>query len=390
MSADYDIIIVGAGPAGATLARALPAGLKVLLVDRRRLCGGTPSAGDPPAGRGKACGGLIAPDAQKMLAHMGLGIPQSVLVGPQVFTVRAIDCVSGLERYYQRNYINVDRAALDVHMASLVPPQVELRDRTRVLSARETAEAVEVTTVDSTGRRVTKRGHILVGADGAHSLVRRLLVDRGPQRPRRYISFQDEFVVGNPEPHFIVLFDNPLTDYYAWAIPKGESLLVGSAVPPGRDAGGRHDALVEKLRGYGYRLGRRVRREGAYIERPQRHGDMCAGRGRVILVGEAGGLISPSSAEGLSYAFRSALAAAQALERALGAAGGAVGSAADGGTPQAVLAAYRAGIGRMRRELAAKAAKSLVMYTPALRRLVMSLGIMSMTVRPRIEARAPA
>ncbi|MHB1420345.1 MAG: hypothetical protein ACYCX4_12300 [Bacillota bacterium] len=57
----------------------------------------------------KCCGGLLAPDAQKMMAMLGLELPQSVLLGPQLFAVRAIDLQHSLERYYQRFYINMDR-----------------------------------------------------------------------------------------------------------------------------------------------------------------------------------------------------------------------------------------------------------------------------------------
>ncbi len=34
------------------------------------------------------CGGLLAPDAQKMLAKLGLGLPNEVIVGPQMFSVK--------------------------------------------------------------------------------------------------------------------------------------------------------------------------------------------------------------------------------------------------------------------------------------------------------------
>ncbi|MCT4687434.1 NAD(P)-binding protein [Vallitalea sp.] len=71
----YDIVIVGAGPAGATLARMLDNRYKILLIDKRNL------NEDIEYKREKCCGGLIAPDAQKMLAHLGLGIPKVVLTG---------------------------------------------------------------------------------------------------------------------------------------------------------------------------------------------------------------------------------------------------------------------------------------------------------------------
>ena len=95
----YDMIIVGGGPAGATLARLAPRSWRILLL------AGT--------GRDKPCGGLLAPDAQKALARFELTLPKAVLVDPQIFSVRTIDLSTGRQRYYQRMYINVDRQRFD-------------------------------------------------------------------------------------------------------------------------------------------------------------------------------------------------------------------------------------------------------------------------------------
>lgn len=100
----YDVAIIGAGPAGATLARLIGDRYRVLLVDRRR----SVSAADKAIAN-KCCGGLLAQDAQKMFSKMGLGLPRSVLVDPQLFVVRAVDIQQRLERYYQRFYVNMDR-----------------------------------------------------------------------------------------------------------------------------------------------------------------------------------------------------------------------------------------------------------------------------------------
>ena len=127
----YDIAIIGAGPAGATLARLLPANYKVLLIDKRQI---TNPSGNTSI---KCCGGLLAPDAQAMLSRMGLGLPKSVLVGPQIFVVRVIDIQRKLERYYQRYYINMDRGKFDQWLLSMIAANVELRLGWRLKSYRK-------------------------------------------------------------------------------------------------------------------------------------------------------------------------------------------------------------------------------------------------------------
>lgn len=72
----YDIAIVGGGPAGSTLARLLGKKYRILLLEKRDFCGKNSASAE------KCCGGLIAPDAQLMLAKFGLGIPGSVLLTP--------------------------------------------------------------------------------------------------------------------------------------------------------------------------------------------------------------------------------------------------------------------------------------------------------------------
>ena len=103
-SAVYDVAIIGAGPAGSTLARLIAGRYRILLVDKRQ-----PVDSSGGGSSGKCCGGLLAPDAQRMLSKLGLGLPKSVLEEPQLFVVRAIDIQQRLEGYYQRHYININR-----------------------------------------------------------------------------------------------------------------------------------------------------------------------------------------------------------------------------------------------------------------------------------------
>ena len=78
----FDAAVIGAGPAGAVFAAALAERCpqkRILLID-----GQTET-------RKKPCGGLLAPDAQKVLASLGLTLPNAVLADPQIFAVDTLD-----------------------------------------------------------------------------------------------------------------------------------------------------------------------------------------------------------------------------------------------------------------------------------------------------------
>ena len=69
----YAVAIIGAGPAGAPLARFIGDRYKVLRIEKRQL----PDEAENFSSV-KCCGGRLAPDAQVMLSKLGLGLPRSV------------------------------------------------------------------------------------------------------------------------------------------------------------------------------------------------------------------------------------------------------------------------------------------------------------------------
>ena len=352
----YDIAIIGAGPAGCTLARLLDKKYSVLLLDKRDL------TREEYPGISKCCGGLLAPDAQKMLGRLGIAAPASVLVDPQIFLVRTIDFDNHLERYYQRFYFNMDRLAFDQWLINIVPDHVDIAHGCTFKSCT-TADDFFQFTFTYNGKAYKEKARIIVGADGAHSLVRKVLFPEH-KMPEPYIAIQEWFETERSDPWLGAILDKTITDFYSWTITKGNVILIGSALKKNNLALDRFKMLKMRLRDSGLVYGNKLKREGALIMRPRGVAAIHTGDDSSALVGEAAGFISPSSAEGISYALKSAYYLSKALNEGL-----------EGFQPR-----YKKLASEMKWNLRLKNLKCPAMYNPTLRGLILKTGIKSAEV----------
>ena len=265
----FDVAVVGAGPAGSTFARFLALSkpeARIAIIDGQT------------RERSKVCGGLLSPDAQKVLASFDMTLPKEVLADPQIFAVETIDIPRRHVRYYQRNYLNMDRYAFDRWLLSLVPTSVSvISGRCRSVERDEDGKFLL-----SVGEQTIK-ARAIVGADGASSIVRRSFFDKPI---KKYVAIQQHFKNdGQRVPFYSCIFDPATSDSCSWSIHKDGYIIFGGAFEQSlcRDAFEKQKARFQEM--LGNDLGAPLKTEACLVCSPRHIRDLCIGKEGIYLIG---------------------------------------------------------------------------------------------------------
>ncbi|MTE22334.1 geranylgeranyl reductase family protein [Streptomyces sp. TRM43335] len=293
----WDLAVVGAGPAGAATALgALHADpdLRVVLLDRA----------DFP--RDKACGDGVAPHVLDLLAEVGV----TGLVDDRVPVDRLRLGRGGLtvERRTARPAWVVPRRVLDARLVDAAVAAGARLLRHRVRDLRRYADAVVLDGEVSAA--------VVVGADGAHSAVRRALGrPRGPMALalRGYAP-----VAPGRRGAQVIEFGTRYQPSYAWSFDRGDghaNVGYGEFLHEGRPAPSRARLLerLEALLPGATEGGRHWMGHHLPLSTARR----CPPSGRVLLVGDAAGMVNPLTGEGIHHAVATGIAAGRAAAAAL-------------------------------------------------------------------------
>ncbi|MCK4910994.1 MAG: FAD-dependent monooxygenase [Thermodesulfovibrionales bacterium] len=304
-----DVVIAGAGPAGAAAAaRLVAAGLETVVLER-----------SSPEGR-SPCGGVLSPLAQARVASILGKAAHDMDMYSDAFTGLNFHFPSSgnafTASFKQGPARRVTRPRLDNLL--MEASGAEVFSPMEVVSINNATEHLEVHARGPEGQSVY-HCRALIGADGAGSTVRGLVytgLDTGPVfRALRTLHR----VIDNPlDPSYVHVWPDTRFGLLAWAHAWGERMVVGLLRQEGQDVSELHDELMERLEeDHGVRLAPPDESaDGRVFIGPAITNHYILGKGRIVLTGEAAGFINPPL-EGLSTALSTGAIAGDSVAKAL-------------------------------------------------------------------------
>ncbi len=299
------VLVVGASVGGATAANTLAeAGAPVILLEK-------------DLSWVKPCGGALPP-----VAFEEFDIPQSLISRK----VRKTIIHSPTERLAEIEVAGLDKSEND-YVAMTCREELDpfLRER----AVRNGAELIEGKllglSVEPDGVLVTYREknsnhkasikvEVVIGADGAYSATAKAL---GLPRLPRCVAIQERIYLPDSqmarweETADLYLGHDVSPDLYAWVFPKADHVAVGCGAGPGNTAEARR--LLKNLK---ERLATELKGGEVFLEEafalPMHPRPQIAFE-RVMLVGDAAGLVVGTSGEGIYWAMKSGHSAATTL-----------------------------------------------------------------------------
>jgi menaquinone-9 beta-reductase len=309
-SFDCDVLIIGAGPAGATAAYYLArAGVNVWLLDKEVFP------------RDKVCGDFVGPVGLLELSYMGVTRDAdflksnkinfaSLFLNAQEIVAAPIPAITDLPPYgrviprkqLDQWIVNAACAAGARLMEACTLKQVELRQH------------AVVATVEQSKKSAQFRARLLIAADGSNSMVARSLRGYAPPDHDRIVAVRAYYEnVDGPSDRADLYFSAASFPGYCWLFPTGEGManvgvgVAAQTIPDGKFA---LKSLLQRLIDSDQALAQRLRHSrmiGKISGWPLTTYDhrLPIVWDRVMLTGDAAGLINPLNGEGIQYALLS-------------------------------------------------------------------------------------
>ena len=294
----YDIIVIGAGPAGCMAAKRIAeTGYKVLLAERMEFP------------REKSCSGILIKKSIQMVEEEFGKVPESVFSHPQINNGIILTNEDNQVFKFESKGYNIWRNTFDHWMACEAENAgAELRTFATALSCKEEDDLVVVKFKNN-----IEKANAVIVCDGAASRIRRGLMNVSPDYIFTYQTFS-RGTIDLDSQFFHAFLDPRLSQYDAWFNVKDDFLIMGVVVKNPSLMEMYHSRFVSFLKShYNAHIESIVKTEVGIMPYITPEFSFYLGKGRVLFAGEAANLLNPMG-EGISSALASGYLAAEAIK----------------------------------------------------------------------------
>ena len=299
----FDVIVIGAGPAGCTAAKVLSENrYRVLLVEKCIIP------------RYKSCSGQVIKKSIDLIReYYGKAVPEWTMCRPYENRGMIFTDDKGKEYRFEQPGFNVWRSTFDKWLADLaLEAGTDVRDNTAALSCTKDDGSVTVSLKGE--KQYTEQARYVIDCEGVVGSVKRSLLNKDSQYITTYQTYNSGTI--DLDYHYFYAYLQPaLSEYDAWFNVKDDQLVLGVSVKDNSKAEYYYPRFIEYMKdNHNLCIEEQLKTDKWLMPRILPGCPIDYGTGRILFAGEIAGFLNPMG-EGISAGLESGYNAANTIIR---------------------------------------------------------------------------